>query len=72
MSSLAMKGAGIIHGAPGSAAIPGASPKRGGYGSNNMSPRRYPDNMDYESMRERGVANAPGLPSVAAAAKNGL
>jgi len=79
MSSLAMKGAGIIHGAPASAATPGANPKKAGYPhnlpSNILSPRRYPDSMEYNQMeltREPGMPNAPGLPSAAQAVKNGL
>ena len=76
MSSLAIKGAGIIHGAgPSTAATPVVgSPKKGGYGSNILSPRRYTDQIDFELTKEReaGVANAPGLPSASAAVKNGL
>jgi hypothetical protein len=75
MSSLAIKGAGIIHGAaPTSAATPKVgSPKKGGYGSNVLSPRRYTDDIDTTNQaREIGVANAPGLPSAAAAVKTGL
>ena len=75
MSSLAMKGAGIIHGAPGSA---GASHKKADFGhlpANMLSPRRYPESVDYSALdltREPGVPNAPGLPSAAQAVKSGL
>ena len=72
MSSLAIKGAGIIHGSGPTTAPTPISPKRGGYSGNAISPRRYTGIDLPNDPREAGVPNAPGLPSAASAVKNGL